>query len=228
MKTDSNTYTIIYASVMVVVVAFLLAFVSSALRPLQEQNVELDKMRQILSALNITARGDDVRQLYDAHIKQDMILDANGTVISETGGFALGQTADRFVVYIAEVDGERKYVIPLFGTGLWGAIWGHIALNADRNTVYGVNFAHAGETPGLGAEIATHTFQRQFQGKQIMREGELVSIAVVRPGTSAAGQDYVDGLSGGTITSHAVQVMLQQILGHYRAFLTKAEGGNEQ
>lgn len=220
MNTNSNSYTIIYASVMVVIVAFLLAFVSSALKPIQDKNVELDKIKQLLSAINVDTKGQDAQALYNQYIKKDMILDANGRVANETGGFTLGESKDQFAVYVAEVEGQTKYIIPLYGSGLWGAIWGYIALDQDKSTIYGVYFSHAGETPGLGAEITAAHFQRPFLGKQIMKEGKLVSVAVVKPGKSIAGQDYVDGLSGGTITSVAVQDMLKNCLAHYTNFLT--------
>ena len=223
MNTNSNAYTIIYASVMVVIVAFLLAFVSSSLKPIQDKNVELDKMKQILSALNVDTKGQDAQAVYEKYIKKDMILDANGAVKAETGGFALGESKDEFAVFIADVEGQAKYIIPLYGSGLWGAIWGYVALDEDKNTVYGTYFSHAGETPGLGAEISTAPFQAPFKGKHIMKDGQLVSIAVVKPGKTASGQDYVDGISGGTITSVAVQDMLKNCLVRYTNFLTNKE-----
>ena len=223
MNTNSNTYTVIYASVMVVIVAFVLAFASSVLKPVQTKNVELDKMKQILSALNIDTKGQDAEEVYKNYIKKDMILDTRGAVKAEKGGFALGESNDEFVVYVARTESGVKYVIPLYGSGLWGAIWGYIALDEDKNTVYGTYFSHAGETPGLGAEITSPAFQTPFRGKQIMKEGRLVSIAVVKPGKVAAGQDYVDGISGGTITSTAVQDMLKNCLAGYTDFLTTKE-----
>lgn len=223
MNTNSNAYTIIYASVMVVIVAFVLAFTSSALKPTQTKNVELDKMKQILSALNVDTKGQDAQALYDKYIKKDMILDANGAVKQETGGFALGESKEEFALFVADVDGQTKYIVPLYGSGLWGAIWGYVALDEDKNTVYGTYFSHAGETPGLGAEIATEKFQEPFKGKHIMKDGQLVSIAVVKPGKAASGQDYVDGISGGTITSVAVQDMLKTCLVRYTNFLTNKE-----
>lgn len=80
-------------------------------------------------------------------------------------------------VFVCEVDGETKYVVPVYGAGLWGAIWGYVALNADKDTVYGVYFSHASETPGLGAEIATTAFQGEFSGKKVLKDGQ-VALAV--------------------------------------------------
>ncbi len=221
MNTNSNAYTIIYASVMVIIVAFILAFTSSALKDRQTQNVELDKMKQILSALKVDTKGQDAQALYKEYVKKDLILDSNGNTVAESGGFYNVQSEDKLSLFVAEVNGETKYIIPLNGNGLWGAIWGYVALDADKNTVYGTYFSHAGETPGLGAEIATPHFQSQFEGKHIKKGDNIVSIAVVKPGKTADGQDYVDGISGGTITSVAVENMLKDNLREYNNFLTK-------
>ncbi len=227
MNTNSNSYTIIYASVMVVIVAFLLAFVSSSLKTTQSKNVELDKMKQILSALNVDTQGQDAEALYKQYVKQDIIVNANGEMVAENGGFKVDvkkQLAEplekrELPVYVCEVDGQIKYVLPLYGQGLWGPIWGYVGLDEDKDTVFGTYFSHQGETPGLGAEISTEHFQKPFIGKHIMKDGQLVSIAVVKPGKTADGQDYVDGISGGTITSVAVDHMLKNCLSQYDQFL---------
>lgn len=229
MNTNSNTYTIVYASVMVIIVAFVLAFVSYSLKDIQNKNVELDKMKQILSSLNVDIKGQDAEALYQKYIKKDMIINSKGVVTAEQGGFNVVEKVElakpleqrQLTVFVAEVDGQTKYIIPLYGQGLWGPIWGYVALDDDKDTVYGTYYSHAGETPGLGAEIATESFQKPFIGKHIMKDGQLVSIAVVKPGKTASGQDYVDGISGGTITSVAVENMLKNILAQYNEFLMK-------
>ena len=177
MNTNSNSYTIIYASVMVVIVAFLLAFVSSSLRATQNKNVELDTKKQILAALNIK-NVEDADAEYNKYIKGDMLMNEDGTLTENTGAFATAYEKEakenhRLHVFVAEVDGETKYVFPVYGAGLWGAIWGYVALNSDKDTVYGVYFSHASETPGLGAEIATPQFQGEFPGKKTLENGEI-------------------------------------------------------
>jgi len=229
MNTNSNSYTVIYASVMVVIVAFLLAFVSSSLKDTQEQNVELDKKKQILAALNVSTQGQDAAALYSQYIKEDAILDAKGEMVNSNGGFyvdvvyeySIPLSERKLPMYIAQVEGQTKYIFPLQGSGLWGPIWGYVALNEDKNTIYGTYFSHAGETPGLGAEIVSRSFQQHFIGKHIMQNGQLVSVAVVKPGKAVQGQDYVDGISGGTITSVAVEKMLKDGLEQYNAYLTE-------
>ncbi|MDR0749112.1 MAG: NADH:ubiquinone reductase (Na(+)-transporting) subunit C, partial [Tannerellaceae bacterium] len=125
-----------------------------------------------------------------------------------------------YPVFVARVDGQIKYIMALSGAGLWGPLWGYVSVNDDRNTIYGADFSHAGETPGLGAEIIMPSFSGQFAGKHIFAKGEFKSVAIVKPGKSAAGQDYVDGISGGTITSQGVDKMIFDSLQGYVRFLT--------
>ena len=186
MNTNSNTYTIVYASVMVVIVAFLLAFVSSSLKDKQNENVELDKKKQILSALNVNMEGADVAQLYADIVKQEPLLSADGSIKAQTGAFAIDSKMENakplaernLPLFVCQIDGATKYVLPVYGAGLWGPIWGYVALNDDKSTVFGVYFSHAGETPGLGAEITSAPFKAQFPGKQITKEGQFTSIAI--------------------------------------------------
>lgn len=224
MKTNSNSYTIIYAAVMVVIVAFMLAFVSSSLRDRQNRNVEFDTKKQILSALNVR-NVEDVENTYKKYVKQDMLMQADGTLTENQDGFSTAyekevKTNKRFHVFVAEKDGDTKYVFPVYGTGLWGAIWGYVALNSDKNTVYGVYFSHASETPGLGAEIATEHFQTLFSGKKAVDKGQIV-LGVVKNGKVENPECQVDGISGGTITSDGVNLMLKNCLSNYKNFLTK-------
>ena len=147
LNTNSNTYIIIYSAILVVIVAFLLAFIYSALKPQQDINVALDKKKQILAALNFrNLDNDEATARYNDVVVADMIVDADANVVEngekggEKAGFKLN-SADykegRLAVYDCMVDGQRKYVIPVYGMGLWGAIWGYVALDADKNTIYG-------------------------------------------------------------------------------------------
>ncbi len=225
MNTNSNSYTMIYASAMVVVVAFLLAFVSSSLRTTQNKNVEKDTKKQILAALNIRdIKGDEVEAKYNEYIKGDMLLNTDGTLTENTAAFSTAYEKEakeegRLHVFVCEVEGETKYVFPVYGAGLWGGIWGYVSLNSDKNTVYGVYFSHASETPGLGAEIATEHFQSEFKGKKTLENG-VVTLGVAKNGKVEKAEYQVDGISGGTITSVGVDVMLKSCLESYKSFLT--------
>ncbi len=239
MNTDKNSYTLIYAIVMVIVVAFLLSFVSSALKARQTANVELDKKKQILNSLNVDWLGKDVEALYNTYIVEGLVIDTKGTILEKSKDAAFDidivkemakPLAERQLpIYVASVDGNKKYIFSLRGTGLWGALWGYIALDSDKNTVYGTYFSHASETPGLGANIADAPFQQQFRGKHILNDrNEFVSIAVMKSGARAEGRDQVDGISGGTITSKGVENMLYNSLEQYdKFFQLTTEGGNE-
>ena len=207
MNTNSNSYTIIYASVMVIIVAFLLAFVSSSLKSTQDKNVQLDTKKQILAALNIK-NVEDADAEYQKYVKGDMLMNVDGTLTENTGEFA------------TNYDGQTKYVVPVYGAGLWGAIWGYVALNEDKDTVYGTYFSHASETPGLGAEIATDHFQNEFVGKKTLENGA-ITLGVVKNGKVEKPDYQVDGISGGTITSVGVDAMLKSCLNSYLSFLTK-------
>lgn len=228
MNTNSNTYTILYASIMVVIVAFVLAFTAGSLKEKQNVNLELDKKKQILKSLNIDTKNQDVEALYNMHVKSDIILNSEGVQAADKGGFFIDMkqenaktlTDRKLPVFICEVNGEIKYILPVRGKGLWGPLWGYVALNEDKNTIFGTFFSHEGETPGLGAEISMPKFQQMFIGKRIFNEKqEFVSVAIKKAGQLAEGQDQVDAISGGTITSNGVSDMLKNGLGQYEKYL---------
>lgn len=221
LSTNSNAYTLIYATVMVVIVAFLLSFVSSSLKEKQTENVRLDKMKQILSSLRVNIDSVDAKAEFAKVVKADMIISADGSKVSDKGGFEIASenmTADQLPLYVCEVGGATKYVVPLYGAGLWGPIWGYIAIDDDMNTVFGVYFSHASETPGLGAEITNVKFKSQFAGKRVYSDGQ-VGINVVKHGKADKTNSFdIDGVSGGTITSTGVNDMLKDCLGNYRNY----------
>lgn len=203
MKTNSNTYTIIYSSVMVIVVAFLLAFVYQALKPMQDANVALDLKKQILYSLNLRDLDNaQAERTYNEVVKREEQVDGN-------------------TLYVCEVDGKPKYVIPLKGMGLWGGISGFIAVNDDRQTVYGAYFNHESETAGLGAEIKDNrAWQEKFRGKHLFKKGSAnVALAVKKKVDDPDTQ--VDAVTGATLTSNGVSDMLREGIEKYRPFLEK-------
>lgn len=222
MNTNSNRYTIIYASVMVVIVAFLLAFVSSALKSKQDKNMELDTKKQILSALNVR-NVKNAEEAYSQYVKADMLLNRDGTLVENDEAFSTAYEKEakergRLHIFVAQVEGSTKYIFPVYGAGLWGAVWGYVALNDDKDTVYGTYFSHTSETPGLGAEIATEHFQNEFRSKKVLNNGE-VALSVVKHGRIQDADHEIDGISGGTITSNGVDTMLKTCLENYKVFL---------
>ena len=223
LDTSSNTYTIIYASVMVIIVAFLLAFISSVLKPTQDANVENDTKGQILTSLNIDIKASGFNVADEFKNVQDMLW--NGTELVPYEGKFLSSygsaiKAGELHVFVAQAEGETKYVLPVTGRGLWGGLWGYIALNADKKTVYGTYFYHESETAGLGARIGERWFQEQFNGKPVFagENTEAVALKVVKAGASKA-ENEIDGVTGATLTSDGVSAMVQDGLSVYLSFI---------
>jgi len=227
MDTNGNKYTIIYATVMVVVVAVMLAIAATQLKPFQDANILIEKKQNILKSVNIVADSKQANDLFSNTIKELFIVDSKGVKV-EGDAFKVDLKVEhskpvdqrKLPVYIADMGDKGKvYIIPLRGAGLWGPIWGYIALTSDMNTIYGANFDHQGETPGLGAEINTEKFQKPFIGKTIFDQaGSFTSIIVAKIGEKSDPAHTVDGISGGTITSKGLQKMLFDDLSAYQEF----------
>lgn len=229
MNRDSNQYTIVFASVMVILVAVVLSIVHVSLKGIQQKNADIDKMSQILRSININTKGAESERKFKELILEMYMIDLEGNVIPDSRQDAfnadmkveMGKPLNerKYPVYLAKLDGETLYIMALRGSGLWGPMWGYIAVHEDGNTVYGADFDHESETPGLGAEVAHDWFSDEFVGKELFKEGAFKSIAIVKPGKSVSDRDYVDGISGGTITSHGVDNMLYNTLEGYSKFL---------
>ena len=230
LDTNSDIYAIIYSAVVVVIVAFLLAGVSSMLKPKQDANIALDKKKQILASLN-ERNLPDAAATYEQLIVADPVVDANGNVVSENGGFDVKNddvNENYLPLYIANVDGAKKYIVPMTGNGLWGGIWGYIALNDDADrTIYGVYFSHASETPGLGAEIAADKFQNSFTKdkdgnaivKKVYDESGNVALTVEKGKGKASAEFHIDAVSGATLTCNGVDDMFKRKLAPYYNYL---------
>ncbi|MEX2379567.1 MAG: NADH:ubiquinone reductase (Na(+)-transporting) subunit C [Vicingaceae bacterium] len=228
MDVNKNSYTFVFSAILVVVVAGILAFVSESLKPLQKENVRIEKMQNILASVGMESTTDDAGEKFDQYIVDQKILNSEGDVMSssEVDPFdidvvqqykAIPAAERQYPLFIFEEGGARKYIVPLAGKGLWGPIWGYISFEEDMNTVYGTTFDHKSETPGLGAEINTDPFQDKFIGKTIFdQSGEFISVNVVKGGVDVSGEKHkVDGISGGTITSKGVGEMIDRTLKVY-------------
>lgn len=244
----SNRYIFIYSSVMVIIVAAILSSAAMILKPYQERNIAIAKIQGILMAAEIEASTENAESLFDQVILEELVISQDGKV---TGRFSKGQLTDgkdrafdlnlktelynkkqgkpyRVPLYIAEANGGKIYIIPLLGKGLWGPIYGNIALKEDMNTVFGAEFGNDKETPGLGAEISDRAFALQFLDKTIFNEaGKFVSITVKKGGVgtmpTADRIHGVDAISGGTITSDAVTKMIDNCLSNYVAYFKSQE-----
>lgn len=238
MNKQSNTYTIIYIIVLVVLVGTALAATSLALRGRQQENINADKMSQILAAALITPQKDNVVADFGKYVTEQIVVNSKGETVDGVKAFDVNVAeqsklaADRreLPVFICVTpDGAKKYILPVYGAGLWGPIWGYVAFDADGSTIYGAYFAHQGETPGLGAEIEKTQFSSQFEGKKVFKDGRFHPIAVVKAGQLPLdGEDYVNGISGGTITSKGVGSMLDNCLTPYKKYLQSLGEGVQE
>jgi Na+-transporting NADH:ubiquinone oxidoreductase subunit C len=230
MDVNNNTYTFGFAAVMVIVVAALLSWAATSLKPAQDRNVEQEKMQNILSSIEINVSREEAAEIYSDYIVEELVIENNELKDGvEAFNIDLAKEIGKPVserqapLYVAEKEGERFFVIPVRGTGLWGPIWGYVALESDLATVYGAIFDHKAETPGLGAEINTPSFEGQFKGKRILNE-EFYFVGIdVRKG-DASNEFQVDGISGGTITSDGVEAMIMDNMEAYIPFLKEYTG----
>ena len=160
-RTNRNSYTFICGMIVGMVVGSIVAFAATTLQPLQNENVRKEKMQNILATVGIETSRDKSETLYNQYIYEALALNENGDVIETVDAFKVDLKKElrkpakeqSYPLYLAEIEGEKFFIIPLYGKGLWDDIWGYIALKDDRNTIQGAVFDHKGETPGLGAEI---------------------------------------------------------------------------
>ncbi len=228
MKNFTNTYIFIFSTVMVVIVALLLSLAAMQLKPFQDKNIEVEKKENILASIRITSTPKDAVNLYAKYITDSYVLNNKGEKQQGVNAFdvdlknELEKPASKRMlpVFVGTLDNQSKaYVLPVRGKGLWGPIWGYVSVEPDMNTIYGVTFDHQGETPGLGAEIATPAFQKPFPGKKLFKDStDFVSIEVVKGGAPKDDPHAVDAISGGTITSKGLQAMLDSCLVQYKTY----------
>ena len=227
INTNSNGYIIVYSIVMVLIVAFLLAFVSKVLQTKSDANVAIDKKSQILASLNIrNLPSEQIEAKYSEVIVADEVLNSKGDIVKEgkskdADGFAMSSkdiTEDCLPLYVCNVEGETKYVIPVYGMGLWGSLWGYISINSDGKTVFGAYFSHQSETAGVGALIAEEKFQSQFKDKVAFGDNGEVLLSVVKIGKKVEGlptDSRCDAITGATLTSNGVDSMIKSSLKGY-------------
>jgi Na+-transporting NADH:ubiquinone oxidoreductase subunit C len=235
MKVQSNTYTFLYSAVIVVVVATTLAVVSTSLKPAQDKNVEVEKKQNILTSLRVSSDRKNAENLYKKYITDSYTLNIQGKKVADVDPFTVDLRKElkkrpskrNLPVFEAKKGDSTFVVIPVYGKGLWGPIWGYVSFRRGKgmprfNTIYGVMFDHKGETPGLGAEINQSKFMKPFRGKKVFdSKGTFVSVKVVKGGADPSSAYEVDAISGGTITSKGVQAMLDSCLTRYQIYFKK-------
>ena len=223
---NSNAYIIIYSVVMVVIVAVLLSVTSLSLQGRQKENMLNEKKQQIVKALG----EDPATSAYADVVAEASMLDKNGNkiegkndadIFNALGDLTASFAAGEFPIFKAA---NGCVVIPVYGAGLWGPVWGYIALEPDMNTVKGIVMDHAGETPGLGAEITTANVQNSFKGKTIFEGADFVSVTMRKGG--ATNNHEVDAISGGTKTCDGVNAMIKAGIEGYLPYIN-ANKSNE-
>ncbi|WP_158855859.1 NADH:ubiquinone reductase (Na(+)-transporting) subunit C [Lunatibacter salilacus] len=248
---QSNAYVITFSVVLTIVLGLLLSGTSEVLKPIQQKAEALDTKKQILGAVmpveEIAAmKPDEIDAFYESRISSK-VVNIDGEEVTEQDGATVTaesvdvgknykkDPADRlYPVFIFHEEGNAddaiSYIFPVYGNGLWDNIWGFLALQTDVNTIEGVTFSHAGETPGLGARITSRDIQNRYVGKEIFDDsGNLVSVDMQKgEGRDYSGEDHmVDGLSGATITAVGVNKMLRNYLQNYQSYMDKIKEGNE-
>ena len=216
---NSNAYIITYSVVMVVIVAVLLSVTSLSLQGRQKENMLNEKKQQIVKALG----EDPATSAYADVVAEAAMLDKNGNkiegkndadIFNALGDLTASFAAGEFPIFKAA---NGCVVIPVYGAGLWGPVWGYIALEPDMNTVKGIVMDHSGETPGLGAEITTANVQNSFVGKTIFEGADFVSVSMRKGG--ATNNHEVDAISGGTKTCDGVNAMIKTGLEGYLPYI---------
>jgi len=209
---------------MVVVVGTLLAVASQGLKTRQDKNATDKKMISILSAINVEATRENAQEMYDKYVVDSKIIAGKELsaeafdvdIKKEFRDKKLAASDRNYPLYICEKDSNKYYVIPVIGTGLWGPIWGFVALESDYRTIYGATFDHKTETPGLGAEIKYASYSDQYTGETVAdTSGVFQPIIVVKDGSGSGLNSKVDGITGGTITSKGVEEMTTRTLEVY-------------
>lgn len=235
INTEKNSYTIVFAVVMVVIVGSMLAFVSSTLKEQISTNERFEKMQNILYAMGVNNNDEssvvfiptsEVQAQFDTYITQQLVIQ-DGQVNEDPEAYLIDlkreEASDnpRLPLFIGEKDGKKFYIVPMRGKGLWDAIWGFVSVD-DQKIIQGAYFDHKGETPGLGANIKMRYFMDDFIGESIESNGAIVGVAVAKGNNDPVNEDKydneVDALAGATITGNGLSAMLSTSFSKYESF----------
>lgn len=241
INTDKNVYTVVFAAVMVVAVGSLLAFMASGLKSRIQENERFEKQQNILYAMGVNENVDEgtvsfiptdkVEAEFSKYIKEQIVIKGDEIekndeaylidMKKQLANYKKGETPE-LPLFIGEKDGKKFYIIPMYGKGLWDAIWGFISLD-ETMTVQGVYFDHKGETPGLGANIKQRYFMDDFTGETILDGTRYAGISVAKgnndPLNETKDDNEVDALAGATITGNGVSAMIKESVDLYKDYL---------
>ncbi|MDN3666708.1 Na(+)-translocating NADH-quinone reductase subunit C [Algibacter miyuki] len=239
-RTDKNSYTIIFAVAMVLIVGSLLAFTASSLRPNIDENKRLEKQQNILYAMGVNENEegsanfvstDKAPELFNKYIKKQLVIQG-GKVTEDNEAYLIDVKKEqanakagkerRLPLMEGEKDGKTYYIAPIRGKGLWDAVWAYIAMD-ENMVILGAYFDHKGETPGLGANITQRFFMDDFIGEHLLDasnnfKGVDVSKSNADPLNNDKTDNEVDAIAGATITGNGVSAMIKSDLKLYEPF----------
>ncbi len=231
----SNTYTLVFTSIVTIVLGFFLALAADGLRDLQDLNVENDMRKNILLSLGFKPgaetpwTSDDIQKLFEENIEA-LVLDASGQRTEKDPKEIDSEKNVEFLpIYLKKIgDDVGGYAIPIAGKGLWSTLFGYFAIEPDGRTVKGITFYKHGETPGLGGEVDKPWFQQNFIGKRFVDENDqLLGIHVIKGKVQSDDQEAyhkVDGISGATMTGKGLEYFLKDDLVKYEPFFKQVRG----
>jgi len=212
------------------VVGAILSSLSLGLKPLKDKNAEVKKQMDILNAIGVSSDRSTAQEMYSKYVGENtFVVSAQGEKLEGEDAFTLDvqkqhrdktvtEEKRKFPVFVAEKEGEKMFVLPVVGKGLWGPVWGFIAVGEDKETIIGASFDHKTETPGLGAEINRTDFEEQYIGAKIT-----ANVMVMKDGSGKTDAQKVDGITGGTITSKGVEEMMNRTMAVYAAYFSKTK-----
>lgn len=239
MNTNSNVYTVIYTTIVCVLVAAILAFASQALKPMQDANEKAETIGQILKAAQFDfdeSSNDAILAFYKENAASAILVDATGAKVGElnTTDASIYGTSDLKAQNYGVKDGTEysipvyifkngTSVLPIYGAGLWGPVWGYIAVDKTGLNIVGAYFDHASETPGLGGKIKDDPgFRAQFEGKKLDFSDDK-TFSIVKGGAPEGKANAIDAISGATMTSKGLDEAINTWIDAYRNYLNKAE-----
>ncbi len=248
---QSNTYVIVFSAILTIVLGGLLSLANQGLKPMQQKSIELDTKKKILSAVTDLKgkKGDEILDLYSQTIESIVVnLDGEPIEKDEKGGDIVAENVNiaknfkkvpeerAYPVFKFHKAGDKEsieaYILPVYGKGLWGPIWGFIALETDLNTIKGTSFDHKTETPGLGARITTTEVRNRYNGKKVFdNNGNLISIFMLKGEnhpTKALDEHHIDGMSGATLTGNGVNEMLENYFKYYQGYINKSKNATQK
>ncbi|GAA4108526.1 Na(+)-translocating NADH-quinone reductase subunit C [Aquimarina addita] len=243
INTDKNSYTIIFAIVMVLVVGSLLAGTASMLDKDIKANKRTEKQQNILFAMGVTdpedpnefVSAEEAEELFTKYFGEEQYIITGNTATKTTDAFDVEVKKEndkvkqdpsyerKLPLFIGKKDGQEYYVVPMRGNGLWDAIWGYVSLDKEFETVKGAFFDHKGETPGLGANIKEAYFRDDFIGERILdASGNYKGITVKKgnadPKNTRKDDNAVDAMAGATITGDGVTAMVKNGIRMYQPY----------